>query len=63
MVEENLSESFDEFKNLFGDEISEINAIVKYEVLILEIQQALDEISDNKLLRIKIKELLENFNK
>lgn len=49
------------FKEEFNGELSMLNVLVEYELLILEIGIAIDENSDNSILGSKIRVIMDNW--
>ena len=56
-----LPELLETFKMEFLDEINNLNPLVNYEVLLLEIEQAVDETPNDSILGNKIRGLINQF--
>lgn len=56
-----LPELLETFKMEFLDEINNLNPLVSYEVLLLEIEQAVDETPNDSILGNKIRALINQF--
>lgn len=59
--EKKLPELLETFKMEFLDEINNLNPLVGYEVLLLEIEQAVDETPNDSILGNKIRALINQF--
>ena len=58
----NLPDMLNIFKDMFTEEQPTIDALINYEVLVLTIENAIDEISDNAILGEKIKEIMSDWS-